>query len=275
MASLSSLSKDLTCQAILLFTSHSGLYRSLFWPQEIFCLCSQTSFRKRKQIRWISKGSLPETGIAENCPLSRVIFRTWFVQGKLRISNGKSSCSLDLRNSLVDLLVPKHLWSTTSVAPFHLGFLSVDLEIVFFQGQQNSWSLPKRGPQMPLYCVTIVIQHLDLLMHWEIFNTRKFSCPQIGNCSLIDAFLIDKWGTQMNKYSDFHRETPLVSVCSPVVIFEVPHENINPWTWNSSYHGIFLNGYEKSLSIQSDKVQDCWALWMVLEIHQVSRHQFH
>lgn len=63
---------------------------------------------RKKFLRVAFKGRLPLTGVVRNCPLSGIIFWTWFVQDKLCWgSNGKSVCLCDLRNSLFDFWVPE------------------------------------------------------------------------------------------------------------------------------------------------------------------------
>lgn len=71
---------------------------------------------------------------------------------------------------------------------------------------------------------------LDIL---EVFNTRKFLYPHIGNCPPTGAFPVEDRGERDRRnekrekeHSNFCKQaTMLVSICSPAAVFEVLSEN--------------------------------------------------
>lgn len=71
---------------------------------------------------------------------------------------------------------------------------------------------------------------IDIL---EIFNTRKFLNPLLGNCLSIDVFPIEEKEERERRneerdeeHGDFYKQAIiLVSICSPVAVFAVLSKN--------------------------------------------------
>lgn len=99
--------RALTSWNLFFFTLPFLVGHRVSWASWNQMSCRERQHLSRKRFpRAAFKGRLPLTGVAGNCPLSGIMFWTWFVQDKLcGGSNGKSVCLCDFRNSLFDFRV--------------------------------------------------------------------------------------------------------------------------------------------------------------------------
>lgn len=112
-------------------------------------LWNQTSCRERQHLRRSSWEQLSKDAcqwlMLGNRPLSGIIFWMQFAQDKLCCgSNGKSVCLHYWRNTLFDLLVPKHLWNAIWMSPPQIGSL-IWLLSVFSSQTNNVAEVSKNG----------------------------------------------------------------------------------------------------------------------------------
>lgn len=150
----------------------------------------------------------------------------WFVQDEVCCgSSGFKKCPVWLAgaktpvkyNLNVTFHTGSHIWVFSFLSP------QTNNSLILPKGDTGCWfTMPFTAVQTGLL--------IDIL---EIFNTRKFLNPLLGNCLSIDVFPIEEKEERERRneerdeeHGDFYKQAIiLVSICSPVAVFAVLSKN--------------------------------------------------